>query len=652
MNWGKIMFTLRDIYLELGDIFHFSYEKNPNGSYRVNTVIRNLIYPELYMSKAHSSHDICYYLANPDFSYQAYPNIRNSFSELMNPKGTGNRFPVIFFCNEIEIPKMYQYYEERIAEVSAQTPDTHNKISTFLNHIFESDPTFFAKLKLSCSKDHEFLTWIIVFAMFNAELANEKYENHLETFSIQLADLSISESGERHVLSAYLISKKEKLDYRRKIMYLLCTIEIFFAFLPFILSDEHLYYTAFTGNTFCLLLLGLTFILLLLRVKQAKSEHTYSDLQTYHDFMDEIQDEEIEQQIRDGKKEIEIIPFKNTSGIHIARSKLRSILKIVLYLLLAFSVAVSILANSFPILLTWVSITIIGIMYTDRFFNDYSFHIYYDKLTGIQKEKPKHWRGLAKIYRWEYEKTKFDIKDDYYKTVVHVHSGSCYRHIFLIAYERLQYNLYIYNVVLIYFTAIFLILETLSVFLGDVMIQYLRLPNTATFHIIISIYILAIGLYTLTTMMTSASDYEYLSKLSFASRQAEQHPHWAEKLFLYLHARGIIRNIDWMRGVFNYNMALFEQEYKAEDIFPESDRMQFYHRHIVFRSVAKITIALSYVAALSLFVWHFQMWFLFLPITTFCIILYAYLYYDGLNKIHRTRIIKEINQLSEEMDCK
>ncbi|MGN0389984.1 MAG: hypothetical protein ACI4L2_04150, partial [Wujia sp.] len=107
----------------------------------------------------------------------------------------------------------------------------------------------------------------------------------------------------------------------------------------------------------------------------------------------------------------------------------------------------------------------------------------------------------------------------------------------------------------------------------------------------------------------------------------------------------------WMRGVFTYNMACFEQNMAAENIFPESDRMQFYHRLIVFRSVAKITIALSYVAALSLLVWHFQMLYLLLPITVFCIALYIYLYYDGLNKIHKKRIIKEINQLSSKMDC-
>ena len=36
---------LRDIYKELGEIFDFKYEKNSNGSVRVNTVIAHLVYP-------------------------------------------------------------------------------------------------------------------------------------------------------------------------------------------------------------------------------------------------------------------------------------------------------------------------------------------------------------------------------------------------------------------------------------------------------------------------------------------------------------------------------------------------------------------------------------------------------------------------------
>lgn len=97
-------------FTQLGDIYDFHFEKNRNGSYRVNTVIKELIYDDLYTSADFNESQIGYFLANDDLSYQNYPNIRNSFSELMNPKDNSNRFPVLEFADSIDIGKMYLYY--------------------------------------------------------------------------------------------------------------------------------------------------------------------------------------------------------------------------------------------------------------------------------------------------------------------------------------------------------------------------------------------------------------------------------------------------------------------------------------------------------------------------------------------------------------
>lgn len=97
-------------FTQLGDIYDFHFEKNRNGSYRVNTVIKELIYEDLYTSADFNESQIGYFLANDDLSYQNYPNIRNSFSELMNPKDNSNRFPVLEFADSIDIGKMYLYY--------------------------------------------------------------------------------------------------------------------------------------------------------------------------------------------------------------------------------------------------------------------------------------------------------------------------------------------------------------------------------------------------------------------------------------------------------------------------------------------------------------------------------------------------------------
>ena len=54
--------VLRDIFLDIGEIFDFEYEKNQNGTYRVNTVIAKLVYPNLYSDEHFTEGEICYFL--------------------------------------------------------------------------------------------------------------------------------------------------------------------------------------------------------------------------------------------------------------------------------------------------------------------------------------------------------------------------------------------------------------------------------------------------------------------------------------------------------------------------------------------------------------------------------------------------------------
>ena len=67
--------VLRDFFTQLGDIYDFHFEKNRNGSYRVNTVIKELIYEDLYTSADFNESQIGYFLANDDLSYQNYITI-------------------------------------------------------------------------------------------------------------------------------------------------------------------------------------------------------------------------------------------------------------------------------------------------------------------------------------------------------------------------------------------------------------------------------------------------------------------------------------------------------------------------------------------------------------------------------------------------
>ena len=635
------MMTLRDIFIVIGNIFEFNYEKNLNGSYRVNTVIKNLVYPELYNSKPYSENEICYYLANYDFSYQNIPNIRNSFSELMNNTKTHNRFPVIYFCEQINIEKMYSYYKNLINSF-----DTNRKniLNDFLKELFDIEPTFFAHLKLICIENYEFLTWIIIYSMFNKELADNKFDAFTKTREINISNLSISESSERHKLSSYLYQEKTKLNHITTLTFVLSALQIFFALLPYVLNEKK----DKINSIFCIALLLFSLIVLIIRTKQAKYELSFADLQTYHNFMDEMPDDLLSEKIKNDITSFKIEPFNNLSNCNTSRERLRNALKAIIYIVLALSILLSFALNSFPILVALAFLFIIIVMFVDKHFHDSLTRLVYDGNTSQKGETLNQWKGLAKIYKWEYKRTKFISKNEYYKNIIHVHSGSCYKHIFLIAHERLRYNLYIYTIVLVYFNLLFILIISLNMFLGDTIIQYMRFKDITTLNLLVTLFLLAIGIYTITTLITSRANYSNLSLLAYASTHAENNPSWAEKTFLSLYARSIIKDTDWMRGIFTYNVSLFEKGNTIENIYPETDRMLFYHRQFVFRNNAIITVSLLYCILLAVFVWHFEMYILVLPITIGCILIYVYLYKYGLDKINKKRIIKNIKKLLDE----
>lgn len=638
---------LRDIFTDIKEIFDFEYEKNPNGSYRVNTVIRKLVYPELYLCETYSDNDICYYLANYDYSYQSIPNIRNSFSELMNHTTMHNRFPIVYFSEQIDINKMYEYYRMLINDRVSRDTSKKNLLSDFFNKIFTDDPSLNAQLKLICHFEYEFLTWIIIFSMFNNELAEKKFKEYAETHSYDMSNLSLSESSDRHRLSSYLYKEKKRLNKITSLTYIFSGLQIFIVIIPYIMFENNSLFSGIKGSIFCVTMLIFSVLLLLLRIYQSKCEIRSADLQTYHDYMDELPEIMPISYDDNGLKSLSIKPYNNSGDCNTSRETLRKSLKFVIYIILVMAVFLSFVIRSFPILIALVMFVVIVVMYADKRFHDSLVRTVYDTKTSKKGEDINQWKGIAKIYRWEYERTGFDPKDRYYQNTMHTHSSSCYKHIFLIAHERLRYNLYVYTITLLYLSLLLLLVVSLNIFLGDAVTYYLKFNSVTSLNILITFYLLGIGIYSITALIVSRTNYGNLSLLAFASNHAEDNPSWAEKTFLSLYARGIIRNTDWMRGIFTYNVSLFEQDCTIEDIFPETDRMLFYHRQFVFKNNAKITLWMVYGILISVFVWHMGLYNLILPISALCIAVYIYLCKSGLDKIHKKKIIRYINSLSD-----
>lgn len=82
--------------------------------------------------------------------------------------------------------------------------------------------------------------------------------------------------------------------------------------------------------------------------------------------------------------------------------------------------------------------------------------------------------------------------------------------------------------------------------------------------------------------------------------------------------------MDEARGIYLYNMAIFNNGGVIEDILPESDRMLFAHRKSTLNAFLGITVCMLYVIVIMFFVWHTRQYRLFFPVTAAFILIYFF----------------------------
>ncbi len=632
--------TLRDIFLDIGDIFDFHYERNPNGTYRANTIIKQLVYPEIYLDDQFSENSICYYLQNDSISYQNVPNIRNSFTELMNNTIAHNRYPIIEFCELIDISRLYQYYQKLFLRLNEKKSI---RASEFITSKLKEQPEFEAQLKTICSENYEYISWIIIYSMFKIELADCKFEAAVHLLTATKTAYRIATSGVYHKSSKILNKKHHFLTWLTIICVSLSILQIYLVFMPFISDKAKNLYSH--NDFFYIVLLMISLLTFFIHFYRSKKLYIFSIIDTYHDNLNISDIEDVNFEKLCAKEEICIKPFENISSIHISRERLRNYLRYGLVVFIGIAIAVSILTKSFPILLTIILIYILAMTITDKLYGDYCVRTLYDAMSENGEKKKNPDRGIAKIYMSEFNKTHFNLKHEYYKSFVHIHSGNCYKHIFLITHNRLKNILLTSNMLWIYYNIILIVLMCCQLLFNQSFIVYMHVENESVLKIVISFYLLFLGIYSIITIIMMQPYYNNIAMLAYASSFAQKNDAWAEKTFLSLYSKGIIRDVDWMRGIFTYNVSLFEQGFMIEDIFPESDRMLYYHRHIVLKTTASIVCVLVYFVLLTLFVWHYKLASLFVPFTIIYIIANVVINQYVLRFWNKKRIIKNIQAI-------
>lgn len=617
---------LRDIYLELSEIFDFRYEKNLNGSYRVNTVIACVVYPELYTNEDFTEKDIGYFLKHSDFTYQHYPNIRNSFSELMNPKDGSTRFPVAEFADRIDIKCMYSYYRELITGLSTEHLE---QLNNFIDNTLESESVLHSRLRLFCSEKHEFLTWIIISSMFNRNIFEDKINGYIESVQ-DTTDIFAPEDLTGHEQSLSLQRNLRRVNILTASLIISVCLQFILVFAP------HLRRQAADISYYFFVLLY-SFITIGIWISHGLATYKLTNLRTHFHFSNSYPDFD-EDSLKTNLK-----TKPHNSFLEKKRSRFRCIYFTVCLLLCMLSLIPALIVNSFPFFAGVVLIFILIYLCAERTVAGYNYRTFYDGLTT--NAKPNPYRGMAKIYKWEYEKTKFNFKDKYYKNNVPVHSSECYKNIFYLAYDRNKWALINLYLLIVYTNIYVLVIASLSGIITDKSV-FFRLPEGMDINLLIMIYISTIGVFCIVSTLCNRSYFTAASVALFSLARIRQNPADAVKLYLSMQSDNIIKEVDVARGIYVYNISRFEQNELIENIFPESDRMLYYHQGVTYRYALRMTYWFVYAITIALLVWHMQNFTWFIPVTL--IILSAYLLSKWLviDRIHYRRLIKEIKKLS------
>lgn len=629
---GKLI-NLRSIYEEVCDIFGFQYEKNRNGTVRVNTVIRKLVYPKLYSDGDYSEQEIRYFLCNDDASYQNYPNIRNSFSELMVPKSGSNRFPVMEFCDLIDIDEMYAYYRELECDPA--------RLHAFVNGIFSDNTALHTKLLSVCNSDIEFLVWIIIFSMFNLKTADLKFEEYLSHHNHRDALITAFEPEENHRFSTFLSEYKRRLSWLKIILLFVNGAMICFVFVEYVFRNC---ISGAVGQTaFYTIMTVFPMIFSIIHYIYTIGCHKYYDYKTYFSYKDVFTSMKRKGDVTKDRHFV-LKPFSHESALNGHRDEWRHVSVPVTIALCLLTVIPSVIFNSFPLLVILIAYILGTETLIQRTLNDRYVRLYYDRLTEEPGAECRAYRGLAKFHRWEYVKTGFDLNNEYYKNNIHMHSATCYKHIFKLSYDRFRFRLIYMNGLSFFLCACMLVLVYYTIFVGSPS-MYLHLP--LPFYQSIIIYVLLLGLYNMLLVSSIEMSYAEQSLFACLSRNSDSNPAATEHIFLELIASNSVRDTDWARGIFTYTLARISAGARIEDILPETDRMSSTHRTVVFRSRIRSLAVISFLMLFSLFVWHLGIGVAILPVSVFVIVTYIIFSILITKRVHLKRIIKEIQLLEE-----
>lgn len=162
------------------------------------------------------------------------------------------------------------------------------------------------------------------------------------------------------------------------------------------------------------------------------------------------------------------------------------------------------------------------------------------------------------------------------------------------AYDRNKWSLMNQHLIL-FFLNLFLVIFVIFNYLIGSKGRFFRIPDNVDVNIFVLIYILSAGIFSIIVAITNSSKMHGIALLAHSIIHIGNHPQDAEKIYTTLQCDNYIKEVDEARGIYLYNMAIFNNGGVIEDILPESDRMLFAHRKSTLNAFLGITVCMLYV---------------------------------------------------------
>lgn len=342
----------------------------------------------------------------------------------------------------------------------------------------------------------------------------------------------------------------------------------------------------------------------------------------------------------------EVIPFEDSSPTNLNREKRREWLKLITIFLAIVIVFISFVFNSFLIVLLGISLLVIVYTYADYLPHANNYATKYDKMhggDGIAIE------GLAKIYRWEYQKTHFDKKNIFYKQEKD-YSSDCIRYILNVTYrDRHTY----WNIV----NNILLIINIISIFIGFsskyfyLCANYFGVRDMYSYSIIQIVLVIVLTAINLIQLMSQDMFYEDMTDIAFKSyynKNTSYLKHFYKNSNL---KEKYINEIMSVRGIFQYNSSYFDKGLSIEELNID-DRMLFIHKAIANISRLKITVSCLILIVICLLIYTNAYQVIYIAVLVSGVLIFYLFKNCLLHYLGKNRIIRKIKKMHEIHDAK